>query len=169
MRKLAVMVSVGALMAAPAFATGGSGYPGNPSDPVKPPAPSVPMVTNPEASISVGGGIASVSGGGEPSETSLAGTQSSTSVENGDFSTTSNTYTSTATPDGSADGVTTPGSASYNVSTQDSNGSFQDTAQASEAYGGETGGGTYTATGIEGGVSATESGAFPVNGNFNGF
>lgn len=152
MRKMFMATAAIALMAAPAFAA--------------------VTATNPEFSGSIGGGISTVSGGGVGnlgSESSIAGTQSATSVENGSFNTGS-TGTDVVTQQAQlADGTWSPSSVNTTVTDQTSSGTFSDTAQSSEAFGGETGGGVYKGTAIEGGVSDTESGTFPVYGFNAGF
>jgi hypothetical protein len=152
MRKLALLAGTALLMAAPAFATG------TPSVTV----PNIPSSIN--EGISVGGGISSVSGGGVNqlgSESSLAGTQSATSVENGAFNTQSIGTDTTTQQAQLADGTWSPSSQDVVNTTTDESGNFSNTAQSSEAFGGETGGGTYSGTAVEGGIDATVSGVGP--------
>jgi hypothetical protein len=146
MRKLAIMVATAALMAGPALAT------------QTPTIPTIAPATT--GNLSIGGGVSEVSGGGgsTSNETSFAGTQSTTSVENGAFDTVTNSGSGSYTPISNADGTAGPSTISGSNSTTDSSGSFGNTSQSDQAFGGESGGGSYSAIAVEGGISGDISG-----------
>jgi hypothetical protein len=142
-------------------------FPGSNGGEVFTPPTTPAAATVPVGSASLGGGVANVSGGGAGNETSFSDTQSGTSVENGTL--TSNTVgndTSYTAPT-VGDGGNTPSVTDTTTTTTNQSATFSNTSQSAEAAGGESGGGSYSGTAVEGGIS--ESGTFPANGLFNGY